>query len=140
MACIMGAVPWWGLPVNWIIGMHNLSALCRSPLEYSTVTFGNLTGSLFVAGVLVKGPHAALDSTHALIPRSYRYHIHGALLDIHQSLCDVNPILTLLSLADLPPTAHRKKAVDPEWHQIFLRGIGCNWLVCVAVWVSVALE
>ncbi|KAJ7901930.1 putative formate/nitrite transporter [Mycena olivaceomarginata] len=27
-----------------------------------------------------------------------------------------------------------KKAVDPEWHQIFLRGIGCNWLVCVAVW------
>ncbi|KAH8828090.1 Formate/nitrite transporter [Flagelloscypha sp. PMI_526] len=27
-----------------------------------------------------------------------------------------------------------KKAVDPQWHQIFLRGIGCNWLVCVAVW------
>ncbi|KAI0093122.1 Formate/nitrite transporter [Irpex rosettiformis] len=26
------------------------------------------------------------------------------------------------------------KAKDPEWHQIFLRGIGCNWLVCVAVW------
>jgi len=26
------------------------------------------------------------------------------------------------------------KARDPEWHQIFLRGIGCNWLVCVAVW------
>jgi len=27
-----------------------------------------------------------------------------------------------------------KKAVEPEWHQIFLRGIGCNWLVCIAVW------
>ncbi|PBK91567.1 putative formate/nitrite transporter [Armillaria gallica] len=27
-----------------------------------------------------------------------------------------------------------KKAADPHWHQIFLRGIGCNWLVCVAVW------
>ncbi|PFH51559.1 hypothetical protein AMATHDRAFT_74908 [Amanita thiersii Skay4041] len=26
------------------------------------------------------------------------------------------------------------KAKDPHWHQIFLRGIGCNWLVCVAVW------
>ncbi|KAI0823708.1 Formate/nitrite transporter [Trametes gibbosa] len=26
------------------------------------------------------------------------------------------------------------KASEPEWHQIFLRGIGCNWLVCVAVW------
>jgi hypothetical protein len=28
-----------------------------------------------------------------------------------------------------------KKAVTPKWHQIFLRGIGCNWLVCIAVWV-----
>ncbi|TDL22609.1 putative formate/nitrite transporter [Rickenella mellea] len=27
-----------------------------------------------------------------------------------------------------------KKAGTPEWHQIFLRGIGCNWLVCIAVW------
>ncbi|KAI0047516.1 Formate/nitrite transporter [Auriscalpium vulgare] len=26
------------------------------------------------------------------------------------------------------------KAHDPEWHQIFLRGIGCNWLVSVAIW------
>ncbi|KIM75093.1 hypothetical protein PILCRDRAFT_827666 [Piloderma croceum F 1598] len=26
------------------------------------------------------------------------------------------------------------KAAKPEWHQIFLRGIGCNWLVSVAVW------
>jgi formate/nitrite transporter len=27
-----------------------------------------------------------------------------------------------------------RKAVTPEWHQIFLRGIGCNWLVSIAVW------
>jgi len=27
-----------------------------------------------------------------------------------------------------------KKAGTPEWHQIFLRGIGCNWLVSIAVW------
>ncbi|KAM5543107.1 hypothetical protein V8D89_002981 [Ganoderma adspersum] len=33
------------------------------------------------------------------------------------------------------------KAADPEWHQIFLRGIACNWLVCVAVWQAAgALE
>jgi len=29
-----------------------------------------------------------------------------------------------------------KKAVVPEWHQIFLRGIGCNILVCLAVWLA----
>jgi hypothetical protein len=33
---------------------------------------------------------------------------------------------------------HSTKAAKPEWHQIFLRGIGCNWLVSVAVWVSSA--
>lgn len=32
-----------------------------------------------------------------------------------------------------PSSSH--KAHDPHWHQIFLRGIGCNWLVSVAVWV-----
>ncbi|CDO72776.1 hypothetical protein BN946_scf184994.g29 [Trametes cinnabarina] len=26
------------------------------------------------------------------------------------------------------------KAAQPAWHEIFLRGIGCNWLVCVAIW------
>lgn len=26
------------------------------------------------------------------------------------------------------------KMVTPEWHQIFLKGIGCNVLVCIAVW------
>jgi formate/nitrite transporter FocA (FNT family) len=24
-----------------------------------------------------------------------------------------------------------KKQVTPNWYQIFLRGIGCNWLVCL---------
>jgi formate/nitrite transporter FocA (FNT family) len=25
-----------------------------------------------------------------------------------------------------------KKQITPEWHQIFIRSIGCNWLVCLA--------
>ncbi|RLL95916.1 hypothetical protein CFD26_104470 [Aspergillus turcosus] len=29
-----------------------------------------------------------------------------------------------------------KKQLTPEFHHIFLRGIGCNWLVCVAVFVG----
>lgn len=29
------------------------------------------------------------------------------------------------------------KAITPGWYQIFLRGIGCNWLVCIAVWVRI---
>ncbi|KAJ3482088.1 hypothetical protein NLI96_g7212 [Meripilus lineatus] len=37
MAVLKGAIPWWSLPLNWVI-----------------VTFGNLIGSLFFAAILVK--------------------------------------------------------------------------------------
>ncbi|KAI0644630.1 Formate/nitrite transporter [Trametes meyenii] len=83
MACIKGAVPWWGLAYNWII-----------------VTFGNLCGSLFFASVLTK--YTGVISTPP-------YNAYAVTFAMH-------------------------KASEPEWHQIFLRGIGCNWLVCVAVW------
>jgi formate/nitrite transporter len=33
-----------------------------------------------------------------------------------------------------------KKAGTPEWHQIFLRGIGCNWLVCIAIWQAIGAK
>ncbi|KAH9962083.1 putative formate/nitrite transporter [Lactifluus volemus] len=71
------AVPWWSLPLNWLV-----------------VTFGNLTGSLFFAAILVK--YSGIIST--------------------------------------APYNEFVKAVTPKWYQIFLRGIGCNWLVCIAVW------
>ncbi|KAI0743439.1 Formate/nitrite transporter [Daedaleopsis nitida] len=83
MACLKGAVPWWGLAYNWLI-----------------VTFGNLCGSLFFAAVLVK--YTGIISTAP-------YDAYAVTFAMH-------------------------KAADPEWHQIFLRGIGCNWLVSVAVW------
>lgn len=31
-----------------------------------------------------------------------------------------------------------QKAVNPGWHQIFLRAIGANWLVCMAVFLSIS--
>jgi formate transporter len=33
-----------------------------------------------------------------------------------------------------------KKAVEESTWQIFLRAIGCNWLVCLAVWMAIAAE
>lgn len=30
-----------------------------------------------------------------------------------------------------------KKQVAPSWHMIFLRAIGCNWLVCLAVYLGI---
>lgn len=31
-----------------------------------------------------------------------------------------------------------QKAQQPQWHQIFLRAIGANWLVCFAVFSSIS--
>ena len=35
--------------------------------------------------------------------------------------------------------AQAKALHETEW-QIFLRAVGCNWLVCLAVWVSLAAD
>jgi len=83
MAVIKGAIPWWSLPLNFII-----------------VTFGNLVGSLFFASVLV--------------------HYSGII-----STAPYDTYVTAFAM---------HKAAEPHFYQIFLRGIGCNWLVCIAVW------
>ncbi|KII92076.1 hypothetical protein PLICRDRAFT_50507 [Plicaturopsis crispa FD-325 SS-3] len=83
MALLKRAVPWWSLPVNWLL-----------------VTFGNLTGSLFFGAILVK----------------------------YAGIISAEPY------SDFVKSFALKKAADPEWHQIFLRGIACNWLVSIAVW------
>src|SRR3954453_5875730 len=35
--------------------------------------------------------------------------------------------------------AHKKGVAETEW-QIFLRAVGCNWLVCLAVWMALAAD
>ncbi|KEP51463.1 putative formate/nitrite transporter family protein [Rhizoctonia solani 123E] len=87
MLLVKRAAPWWSLPVNWTL-----------------VLFGNLTGSLFFAGVLVKASGILSAEPYPTYLRNFVLH----------------------------------KAMDPHWHQIFLRGIGCNWLVCIAVWQAMA--
>ncbi|KAJ3847526.1 Formate/nitrite transporter [Lentinula lateritia] len=84
MGIASGQIPWWSLPINWLI-----------------VTFGNLAGSLFSAAVLVH---------------------YSDILSSEPFFSGVQAFAS-------------KKAVVPQWHQIFLRGIGCNILVCIAIWV-----
>lgn len=83
MAVLNGRLPWWSIPVNWI-----------------TVTFGNLAGSLFFAAVLSKYDGLVVSDPYASYIRDFAV----------------------------------TKAITPGWYQILIRGIGCNWLVCVAVW------
>jgi formate transporter len=44
-----------------------------------------------------------------------------------------------LPLERLAAIAHAKGVEETEW-QIFLRAVGCNWLVCLAVWMALAAD
>jgi formate/nitrite transporter len=44
-----------------------------------------------------------------------------------------------LPLARLGAIAEAKGVTETEW-QIFLRAVGCNWLVCLAVWMSLGAD
>jgi formate/nitrite transporter len=44
-----------------------------------------------------------------------------------------------LPLARLAGIAKKKAVEETEW-QIFLRAVGCNWLVCLAVWMAMSAE
>jgi formate transporter len=44
-----------------------------------------------------------------------------------------------LPLARLGEIATQKGVTETEW-EIFLRALGCNWLVCLAVWMALAAE
>ena len=53
-------------------------------------------------------------------------------------LADQTGVVTQdLQLARLEEIATLKGQTETEW-QIFLRAVGCNWLVCLAVWMALA--
>ena len=65
--------------------------------------------------------------------QSYR-RSHISILFKHLQCKFQSLLLSMLSITH-DSDILSKKAGTPEWHQIFLRGIGCNWLVCIAIWV-----
>ncbi len=44
-----------------------------------------------------------------------------------------------MPLARLTAIATAKGTTETDW-QIFLRALGCNWLVCLAVWMAMAAD
>ncbi len=57
MAIIKRAIPWWSLPINFLLGKFSELSSPWGSLPHDdvpAVTFGNLVGSLFFAAVLVK--------------------------------------------------------------------------------------
>ena len=87
----------------------------RVVLSLVLVTIGNLVGSLVVA---------------------YFFAVKSGVIGSSGSAAGTAGALTFAKLA----TVAKGKAVTETGLQIFLRAIGCNWLVCLAVWMAFAAE
>jgi formate/nitrite transporter len=87
----------------------------RVGLSLLVVTIGNLIGSLFIA-YFIAVKTGVIGSAGAAQGST------GAL-----------------TFARIGVVATGKAVTESDW-QIFLRAIGCNWLVCLAVWIAIGAE
>jgi formate transporter len=98
------------VPLSAMDGKVDLSGVVRN---LTLVLLGNLLGALFVAYFLAVQTGV----------------VGGA---------DAEPgTVAAMTYDRLASIAHGKATDHTAW-QTFLRGVGCNWLVCLAVWMSLA--
>ena len=84
-------------------------------LNFTVVLIGNLLGSLFVAYFLaIKAGVIGSAGAEAGSPAAMTFERLAAIGEL-------------------------KGSTETDW-QIFLRAMGCNWLVCLAVWVAMSAE
>jgi formate/nitrite transporter len=87
----------------------------RVAVGFLVVTIGNLIGSLFIA---------------------YFIAVKTGIIGSASSAQGSSGALTFARIGGV---ATGKAVTETDW-QIFLRAIGCNWLVCLAVWLALAGE
>jgi formate/nitrite transporter len=104
-----------------------------------------IAGSELLTGNMALVPLAAMRgrASFADIAHNFGFVLIGNLLGalfVAYFLADQTGLLSVdPSLTKLASTAHKKAIEETEW-QIFLRAVGCNWLVCLAVWMAFAAE
>jgi formate/nitrite transporter FocA (FNT family) len=96
-------------------------------LHWFICFWGNLAGSLFVAIIIV-----GCKFVNLLLSLGQMFLVFSA-----DHGCDLDGgIFSASPYKDEAIAYAIKKQVTPEWHQVFLRGIGCNWLVCLAAMLA----
>jgi formate/nitrite transporter len=63
----------------------------------------------------------------------------GALFVAYFLAKETGVVTAAAPLARLDKIATAKAVTETDW-QVFLRAVGCNWLVCVAVWMALGAE
>ena len=104
-----------------------------------------IAGSELVTGNMALIPLAVLRRRASLrgLARNWAFVLVGNLLGalfVAYFLAVQSGVITAeLPLARLTAIATAKAHVETHW-QVFLRGVGCNWLVCLAVWMSLGAQ
>jgi formate/nitrite transporter len=63
----------------------------------------------------------------------------GSLFVAYFLAVQTGVVTTDAALARITAIGELKAHTETDW-QIFLRGIGCNWLVCLAIWMALAAD
>lgn len=106
---------------------HGRLPIQKLLLHWLLCFLGNMAGALFVMAVIVGCMYhrrlgiASIRNDDDLLTKNLW--LDGGVFD--------NEIFRNQAIA----TATSKLLV-PSWHQIFLRGIGCNWLVCLSCYLG----
>jgi formate transporter len=104
-----------------------------------------IAGSELLTGNMGLVPLAAFSGRVPLrrLAENFGWVMLGNLLGslfVAYFLADQTGLLSApLPHARLTAIAHAKGVEETEW-QIFLRAMGCNWLVCLAVWMALAAQ
>ncbi len=104
-----------------------------------------IAGSELLTGNMALVPLAALDRRVSLGGLSFNLfwvligNLIGSLFVAYFLAKETGVVTAEAPLARLGAIATAKGTTETDW-QIFLRAMGCNWLVCLAVWMALAAD
>jgi formate/nitrite transporter len=104
-----------------------------------------VAGSELLTGNMALVPLALLDRRITLGRLSFNFfwvllgNLLGSLFVAYFLAKETGVVTAPMPLARLGAIATAKGVTESDW-QIFLRAVGCNWLVCLAVWMALGAE
>ena len=104
-----------------------------------------VAGSELLTGNMALLPLSLLDRKITIGRLSFNFlfvligNLLGSLFVAYFLAKETGVVTAPLPLARLGAIATAKGVTETDW-QIFLRAVGCNWLVCLAVWMALGAE
>jgi formate/nitrite transporter len=104
-----------------------------------------VAGSELLTGNMALLPLATLSRRTSVGRMSFNFfwvligNLLGSLFVAYFLAKETGVVTAELPLARLGAIAEAKAHTETDW-QIFLRAVGCNWLVCLAVWMAMAAD